>query len=227
VTVPVDSTPRRVGALVSGVVRQVAGDELTVTLDTGEAVVPAAEQLAGEQYAVGDRFVGVVIGTGAPVVLSRTSPTLVERLFEREVPSLARGEVIIEGSARRAGEGALIAVRAARPGTDAVDLMLGPEGGHLQAVKRALGGEPVRVIAFDRNPLPLACNALPATVVRATLDLENDAIHLVVPDDQMRVALGPDGINVILASLLTGHAIDVYLESTAPRPGPPSGAKPS
>jgi transcription termination/antitermination protein NusA len=207
----------REGGLVGGVVQQ-GSDPRTVQVDLGgaEATLPSHEQVPGEKYGHGDRLRVYVVevsrgARGAHIVVSRTHPNLVRRLFELEVPEVADGTVEITAIAREAGHRTKIAVRATTPEVNAKGACIGPMGNRVRAVMAELQGEKIDIIDHSDDPATMVANALsPARVVSVTVvDPDARAARVVVPDYQLSLAIGKEGQNARLAAKLTGWRIDI------------------
>ena len=210
------------GELMSGLVRKVDPRSVYIELGKGtiEGVLLPQDQVPGERYEAGDRIKVYVKrvkngGRNAQVLVSRSAPGLVRRLFEEEVPEIKQGLVVIKGVAREAGHRTKLAIASADPHTDAVGACVGNKGARVNAVVQELGGEKVDIILYSENPLEFIAKALsPATVVSITQTDEKAAIA-VVPDDKLSLAIGRDGQNARLAARLTGWKIDVKSASAA------------
>ena len=186
-----------------------------------EGLMLPQDQVPGERYEAGDRikvFVKRVRsgGRNAQVLVSRTAPGLVKRLFEEEVPEIKQGTVVIKSISREAGHHRTkMAIASEDARVDAVGACVGNKGARVNAVVQELGGEKVDIILWSENPLEFIAKALsPATVVSVTQTGEKSAIA-VVPDDKLSLAIGRDGQNARLAARLTGWKIDVKSESVA------------
>ncbi len=187
-----------------------------------EGVIPAAEQVPGENYEHGDRLrcyvVGVTRGTREPLItLSRTHPNLVRKLFSLEVPEIADASVEIVAVAREAGHRSKIAVRSNVPGLNAKGACIGPMGQRVRNVMSELSGEKIDIIDYDEDPARFVANALsPAKVVSvAVIDQNARAARVVVPDFQLSLAIGKEGQNARLAARLTGWRIDIRGDTPA------------
>ena len=209
------------GELVSGTVLRVEGGRRQVILDLGrtEAVLPAAEQVRSEHYRVGQRlrvFVKEVYkaSKGPQVVVSRSNPALVKRLFELEVPEIARGVVEVMGIARDGGHRTKIAVISRQHGIDPIGACVGVRGSRIQNIVNELGGERIDVIRWDPSEEAFVANSLsPAEVVSIRLDRDTNTAYIAVPDKQLSLAIGKEGQNARLAAQLTGRRIDIRGES--------------
>ena len=209
------------GELVSGTVLRVEGGRRQVTLDLGltEAVLPAAEQVRSEHYRVGQRLRVYVkevykASKGPQVVVSRSNPALVKRLFELEVPEIARGVVEVMGMARDGGHRAKIAVISRQHGIDPIGACVGLRGSRIQNIVNELGGERIDVIRWDPVEEAYVANSLsPAEVVSIRIDRDTNTAYIAVPDKQLSLAIGKEGQNARLAAQLTGRRIDIRGES--------------
>ena len=189
--------------------------------DQNDAVLRASEQIPGEEYEEGDLIRVYVLevrraARGPLVHVSRTHPNVVRRLFELETPEIAEGQVEIRNIAREAGSRSKIAVRAAMEGIDPVGACVGPRGGRVGAVVEELHGEKIDIVVYSEDPCEYVKAALsPADVVSVTLVPGQKACRVIVPDDQLSLAIGKEGQNARLAARLTGYKIDIKPESQA------------
>ena len=210
----------RVGEVVTGIVQQ-AGDRNNVLVDLGkvEALLPRSEQVDGERYEQGSRIKAVITevrsGTKGPqVILSRRDPELIKTLFELEVPEIADGLVEIRGVAREPGYRSKIAVESHTQGVDPVGACVGPRGSRVRMVVSELRGEKIDIIPWNNEPARFLAKALsPARVREVFLDDDGREATVVVPDDQLALAIGKEGLNARLASRLTGWKIDIQSDS--------------
>lgn len=209
----------RKGELVTGAARRFEHGNIIVDLGRAEAVLPVREQVQRESYRAGDRVEAYVIDVlreskGPQIILSRTSAHLLTKLFEREVPEIAEGVVVIEAAAREPGGRAKIAVSTHDPDVDPVGACVGMKGSRVQAVVQELRGEKIDIVPWDEDPARFVCAALaPAEVSRVLIDEANHAMEIIVPDDQLSLAIGRRGQNVRLAAQLTGWKLDINSES--------------
>jgi transcription termination/antitermination protein NusA len=209
----------RKAELVTGVVRRFERGNLIVDLGRAEAVLPLREQCPRESYRNNDRIQAYVLDVnkqarGSQIVLSRTSPGLLMKLFEMEVPEIYEGIVKIEAAAREPGARSKVAVSSSDRDVDPVGACVGMKGSRVQAVVQELRGEKVDIVPYDEDPARFVCNALaPAEVSRVLIDEANHAMEIIVPDDQLSLAIGRRGQNVRLASQLTGWKLDIISES--------------
>src|SRR5439155_345285 len=206
----------RVGEVVTGIVQQ-AGDRNNVLVDLGkvESLLPRSEQVDGERYEQGSRIKAVITevrsGTKGPqVILSRRDPELIKTLFELEVPEIADGLVEIRGVAREPGYRSKIAVESHAAGVDPVGACVGPRGSRVRMVVSELRGEKIDIIPWNTEPARFVAKALsPARVREVYIDDETRDATVVVPDDQLALAIGKEGLNARLAARLTGWKIDI------------------
>jgi N utilization substance protein A len=206
----------RTGEVVTGIVQQ-AGDRNNVLIDLGkvEALLPRSEQVDGERYEQGSRIKAVITevrsGTKGPqVILSRRDPELIRTLFELEVPEIADGLVVIKAVAREPGYRAKIAVESHAQGVDPVGACVGPRGSRVRMVVSELRGEKIDIIPWNTEPARFVAKALsPARVREVYIDDESRDATVIVPDDQLALAIGKEGLNARLAARLTGWKIDI------------------
>ena len=189
--------------------------------EQSDAVLRVSEQIPGESYSEGDLIRVYVLevhkATRGPLVhVSRTHPNVVRRLFELETPEIADGQVEIKNIAREAGSRSKIAVRAVMEGIDPVGTCVGPRGGRVGAVVEELHGEKIDIVVWSEDPCQYVQAALsPADVVSVTLIPGQKACRVIVPDDQLSLAIGKEGQNARLAARLTGYKIDIKPASQA------------
>ena len=184
-----------------------------------EAMLPAQEQIAGEVISEGDRIKVFVVevraaGKGPQIMLSRTHAGLVKKLFELEVPEIASGIVSITNIAREAGSRTKIAVASQNPDVDPIGACVGPKGGRVAAVVNELKGEKIDIIKYSEDPVQFVAEALsPSDVISVQMLEDNKSCVVVVPDNQLSLAIGKEGQNARLAAKLTGFKIDIKPES--------------
>ena len=189
--------------------------------ETSDAVLRSSEQIPGEKHAEGDLIRVYVLevhkaNRGPLVHVSRTHPNLVRRLFELETPEIAEGQVEVRNIAREAGSRSKMAVRATMEGIDPVGACVGPRGGRVGAVVEELGGEKIDIVVWSEDPCEYVRAALsPADVISVTLVPGQKACRVIVPDDQLSLAIGKEGQNARLAARLTGYKIDIKPASQA------------
>jgi N utilization substance protein A len=209
----------RKGELVTGIVRRFERGNVIVDLGRAEAMLPVREQIFRESYRAGDRVQAYVKdikrdAKGPQIILSRTDERLIEKLFELEVPEIYEGIVKIMRVAREPGERAKIAVASKDTDVDPVGACVGMKGSRVQAVVQELKGEKIDIVPWSPDTAKFVCNAIqPAEVSRVLIDEDNQTIELIVPDDQLSLAIGRRGQNVRLASKLIGWKIDIQSES--------------
>src|SRR5882724_7234629 len=210
----------RKGQLIRGIVRRFEkGNNIVVDLGKTEGVLPAREQTPRETYRPGDRIVAFVKNIdresrGPMIILSRSQPNLVEKLFEAEVPEIYEGIVKIVGVAREPGSRSKIAVTTRDSDVDPVGACVGIKGSRVQAVVQELRGEKIDIVPFDRDPARYIINAIqPAEVNKVIVDEADHRMELVVPDVKLSLAIGRKGQNVRLAAQLTGWKLDIISES--------------
>ena len=189
--------------------------------EQSDAVLRSSEQIPGESYREGDLIRVYVLEVhkahrGPLVHVSRTHPNLVRRLFELETPEIAEGQVEVRNIAREAGSRSKMAVRATMEGVDPVGACVGPRGGRVGAVVEELHGEKIDIVVWSEDPCEYVRAALsPADVLSVTLVPGQKACRVIVPDDQLSLAIGKEGQNARLAARLTGYKIDIKPASQA------------
>ncbi|HEY6290909.1 MAG TPA: transcription termination factor NusA [Terriglobia bacterium] len=210
---------QRVGELVNCSVKRVEGSDVIVDLGRTEGRMPRREQSRLETYQVGDRLRAVITlvdraARGPQVVISRADPTLVQRLFEMEVPEIYDGTVVIRAIAREAGERTKVAVFSKDPDVDCVGACVGMKGMRVQSIIRELKGEKIDIIEYNEDALSFAANALsPAKINHVSVaDSEEKRLEVIVDDTQLSLAIGKKGQNVRLAAKLLGWHIDIKSE---------------
>ncbi|MBK7861521.1 MAG: transcription termination/antitermination protein NusA [Archangiaceae bacterium] len=209
----------RKNEIVTGIARRAERGNIIVDLGRAEAVLPVREQVPRETYRPGDRVQAFVIDVlreakGPQIILSRASVNLLTKLFEMEVPEIAEGIVVIEAAAREPGRRAKIAVSSRDGDVDPVGACVGMKGSRVQAVVQELRGEKIDIVPWDEDPARFVCSALaPAEVARVIIDEANHAMEIIVPDDQLSLAIGRHGQNVRLAAQLTGWKLDINSET--------------
>ncbi|MEJ2430500.1 MAG: transcription termination factor NusA [Deltaproteobacteria bacterium] len=209
----------RRGEIINGIVQRLDKGGITVNLGRAEAVIPYREQVPRETYRRGDRIRALVLevnreARGPQIILSRTHPDFLIKLFTLEVPEIAEGIVTIMGAAREPGSRAKIAVTSKDPDIDPVGACVGMKGSRVQSVVQELRGEKIDIIEYNPDPARYVCNGLaPAVISKVVIDQANRLMEVIVPDDQLSLAIGKRGQNVRLASKLTEWRIDVKSES--------------
>ncbi len=214
-----DDFKDRQGEIINGIVQRFDRGSIIVNLGRTEGELPTKEQIPREAYKQGDRIRAYILdikqfSRGAQVILSRTHPNLVAGLFENEVPEISEGLVQIMQVAREPGARSKIAVTSKDMDVDPVGACVGMKGSRVKAVVQELRGEKIDIVIWDADSAKFICNGLaPAEVTRVIVDEDNHSMEVVVPDDQLSLAIGKRGQNVRLASKLTGWKLDVTGES--------------
>ena len=207
------------GEIVTGVVQRAEKNHYIVNLGKTEALLPVKEVIPGETYRQRDRIKGYIIDVeknqkGCTILMSRTHPGFLMKLFELEVPEIQEGIIKILGAAREPGERAKISVYSEDADVDPIGACVGVKGSRVQAVVQELRGEKIDIIPWNRDPAKFVCNTLaPARVSKVYLNEEEHSMEVIVNDDQLSLAIGKKGQNVRLASKLTGWKIDINSES--------------
>ena len=212
----------KIGELMSGTVKRFERGDMIVDLGRTEAIVPRDQQSRAERYGQGERIRAILFDVhrnpkGPQLVLSRTDPRLLIRLFEMEVPEIYDGTVVIKGAVRQPGERAKVAVRSRERDVDPVGACVGMRGSRVQSIMRELHGEKIDVILYSDDLITFAQNALaPAKITRVSPIHHEDgtmSLDCVVEDDQLSLAIGKKGQNVRLASALIGLKIEIKGET--------------
>ena len=210
---------RKEGEIITGTIQRFHKDNVLIDMGKTEALLPVSEQMPNEDYRVGSRlklYVVEVSSTtkGPRILVSRTHPALLKRLFEVEVPEIFDGIVEIRSVAREAGFRSKVAVSSYDSKVDPVGACVGPQGMRVKSVVEQLNGEKIDIVQFNENPKQFVSNALnPAEVVDVMLDEDEQSATVVVPDFQLSLAIGKEGQNARLAAKLTGWKIDIKKES--------------
>ncbi len=205
--------------LITGIVRRFEKGSIIVDLHKADAILPSSEQTRRESYRPGDRIQGFVkdvvrSSRDAQIVLSRTDPGLVIKLFEQEVPEIFEGIVKIVAVAREPGVRSKVAVYSTDADVDPVGACVGMRGSRVQSVVQELRGEKIDIVPYHSDPARFVCNAIsPAQVAKVLIDEAKLSMELIVPDDQLSLAIGRGGQNVRLAAQLTGWNLEIYSES--------------
>ena len=209
----------RIGEVINSMVKRFENGDLIVEIGRVEAVLPRKEQSRAESYTPGERIRAVIKGVnrsakGPQIVLSRTDPALLIKLFEQEVPEIYDGTVMIRGAVREAGDRAKVAVYSRERDVDPVGACVGMKGTRVQAIIRELRGEKIDIVEWSDDPVLFVTNALsPAKVQRVSIVDDDDRVmEVVVEDKQLSLAIGKKGQNVRLAAKLTGWRIDIKSE---------------
>lgn len=214
-----DDFKDRRGEIINGIVQRFDKGAIIVNLGKAEAELPVKEQIPKETYKQGDRVRAYILevrqfSRGPQIILSRTHPNFLSMLFENEVPEISEGIVSIIQVAREPGSRAKIAVMSKDSDVDPVGACVGMKGSRVQAVVQELRGEKIDIVTWDNDPAKFICNALaPAEITRVIVDEINHSMVVVVPDDQLSLAIGRRGQNVRLASKISGWNLDVTSET--------------
>jgi len=209
----------KIGNLVNGTVQRFEGPNVVINLGKVEGVLPRTEQIYSESYQPGDRlrlYISDVrkVGSKVRIIVSRTDPYLVQRLFEMEVPEIAENIITIRSIAREAGYRSKIAVESSDPKIDCVGACVGVRGSRIKSIVEELNGEKIDIVRWSENPVELVAESLkPAKVGDIYLDEEHQVATVVVDDSQLSLAIGRRGQNVRLASRLSGWDIEITSKS--------------
>jgi N utilization substance protein A len=209
----------REGDVVTGIVQQDSHRYTLLDLGKVEALLPVQEQVPSEPYRHGERLKAYIVevrktSKGPQIIVSRTHPNLLRKLFEMEVPEIAEGIVEIKSVAREPGHRSKIAVSSNEPGVDPVGACVGAKGSRVRMVVNELKGEKIDVVEWSPESARFVANALqPAKVTRVRIDPDNQTALVMVPDYQLSLAIGKEGQNARLAARLTGWRIDIKSES--------------
>ena len=211
--------------VVTGVVQRYVGRNVSINLGKADALLTESEQIKGETFQPTERIKVYILevkatSKGPKILVSRTHPELVKRLFESEVSEVRDGIVEIKAISREAGSRTKIAVWSKDPDVDPVGACVGLNGARVNAIVNELRGEKIDIITWDENPAILIQNALsPAKVISVIADADEKAAKVVVPDYQLSLAIGKEGQNARLAARLTGFKIDIKSETQARESG--------
>jgi N utilization substance protein A len=210
---------QRIGEVVNGTIKRFENGDIILEVGRIEAVLPRKEQSRAESYTPGDRVRTVIKGVnrsakGPQIVLSRTDPALLIKLFEQEVPEIYDGTVMIRGAVREAGDRAKVAVYSRERDVDPVGACVGMKGTRVQSIIRELRGEKIDIVEWSEDAVAFVTNALsPAKVQRVSIvDDRERVMEVIVEDKQLSLAIGKKGQNVRLAAKLTGWRIDIKSE---------------
>jgi transcription termination/antitermination protein NusA len=208
----------RIGEIINGIIKRVEYGHVIIDLGKAEAIIRRDQQLPRENYRNGDRVRAYILDVrrearGPQIFLSRSHPQFMAKLFEQEVPEVYDGVIEIKAVARDPGSRAKIGVHSNDAGIDPVGACVGMRGSRVQAVVNELGGEKIDIVPWSSDDATFVVNALaPAEVAKVVLDEELERIEVVVPDEQLSLAIGRRGQNVRLASQLSGYEIDIMTE---------------
>lgn len=206
---------KKEGEIINGVVQQVERRNIVIDLGKTNGIMLPQEQVEKEKYYVGQRLKFYIVAVeetprGPSIILSRSHPNLIAKLFELEVPEISAGAVEIKNTVREAGSRTKIAVASTQEGVDAVGSCVGQRGSRVQAVLAEIGEEKIDIVLYDKKIRTYIKNALsPAKVDEVVADKEKKQAKIKVTEDQLSLAIGKDGQNVRLASKLTGYNIDI------------------
>jgi len=209
----------RVGEMINGIVRRFEKGNMLVDLGRTEALLPISEQVPTENYKTGERIQAYFLEIrksmrGPQIILSRRSPQLIRALFAMEVPEISEGIVEIKNVAREVGSRAKVAVYSKDSDVDPVGACVGMKGSRVQGVVQELRGEKIDIVTWDDDPAKFVCNAIaPAEVAKVIIHEKDHSMEIIVPDDQLSLAIGRKGQNVRLAAQLTGWNIDIFNET--------------
>jgi transcription termination/antitermination protein NusA len=223
----------REGVIVTGIVQQSERRYTLLDLGKVEALLPQAEQVPSEPYRNGERLKAYITevrkgAKGPQIVVSRTHPGLLRRLFELEVPEIDDGIVELKAVAREPGHRSKVAVVSNEPGVDPVGACVGPKGSRVRNVVTELRGEKIDVVPWSADAGEFVANALqPAKVKQVLIDPDTQTAQVIVPDYQLSLAIGKEGQNARLAARLTGWRIDIKSETQAAEPPAPAPEPPA
>ena len=207
------------GEIVTGIVQRVEKNHYVINLGKTEAILPYKEAIPNEPYKRRDRVKAYILEVektqkGCTIILSRTHPAFLVKLFELEVPEIQEGIIKVVGAAREPGERAKISVYSQDPNVDPIGACVGVKGSRVQAVVQELRGEKIDIIPWSKDPAKFVCNALaPARVSKVYINEEEHSMEVIVHDDQLSLAIGKKGQNVRLGSKLTGWKTDIKSEA--------------
>ncbi|MCI1822169.1 MAG: transcription termination factor NusA [Megasphaera sp.] len=216
-----DEFSNRTDDIITGIIQRIEQKNIYIDLGKAEAVLPVSEQIPTETYTVGQRIKCYVVEVrkttkGAQILLSRTHPGLLKRLFELEVPEIYDGVVELKSVAREPGRRSKIAVYSRDENVDSVGACVGQKGMRVQNIVTELQNEKIDIVKWDEDPAVYIANALsPAQVISVTVDENDKSSSVVVPDYQLSLAIGKAGQNARLAAKLTNWKIDIKSETQA------------
>lgn len=219
--VVMDEFAGRVGGLISGMILRFDGPNVRIDLGRTEAIMPVEERIPNERLSLNQRLTfllkSIIEGLkGKEIILSRSDPLFVEKLFAREVPEISSGSVVVKGIAREPGVRTKIAVSSIQSGVDPVGSCVGQKGVRVQAITNELGGERVDIVPWNENLEELIAASLsPAENLSVSIDEKTKTAKVKAPEDQLSLAIGKEGQNVRLAAKLSGYRIEVQGEDVA------------
>ena len=209
----------RKGEIISGIARSYERGNLMIDLGKTEAIIPQREQIPGETFRSGDRVQAYILevqevdSKGAQLILSRSTPLYLIKLFDLEVPEVSEGIVVVKGAARDPGFRSKIAVYSKDSDVDAVGACVGVKGSRVQNVVQELRGEKIDIVPWSDNDMQFVVNSLaPAEISKVIIDEVNHSMEVIVPDNQLSLAIGKRGQNVRLAMQLTSWKLDIITE---------------
>jgi len=209
----------REGEVVTVIVQKVIGDKVILNLDKVEAIMPVKEQIPRETYGIGDRIKVYVVRVrkgirGPLIIVSRTHPKMVENLFKMEIPEVFDGLIEIKGIVREAGVRTKIAVKSNDPNVDPIGACVGVRGSRIRTILKEVPGEKIDIVPWHEEVSTFVKNALsPAQVIKVKLMEDGHTVQVVVPDNQLSLAIGKNGQNARLAARLTRQRVDIYSEA--------------
>ncbi len=209
----------KIGQLVIGFYQRSEFGNIVVNLGKTEGIIPKVEQSPADRFKQGERIKSVIVDIkrdtkGPQIILSRTHPNFLIRLFELEVPEIYENLVVVKGASREPGSRAKIAVYSKNIDIDPVGACVGVRGSRVNGIVRELNGERIDIVRWDPDPTKFVINALsPAQITKIILDEEKNSMEIIVPNENLSLAIGKRGQNVKLASKLTGFRIDIKSES--------------
>lgn len=214
-----DQFQNKVGEIVNGIVLKADRDNLVVSIGKTEAILPKRESIPADFFGRSDYvralLLEIKVVRGWPqLILSRTHPDFLKKLFEMEIPEVYEGIIEVKGVAREPGDRAKVAVYSTNSNIDPVGACIGLKGVRINSISQELRGEKIDVIEWSPDPVKYVCNAIsPAEVLLTNIFEDEETIEVVVPDDELSLAIGKKGQNVKLAAMLTGWRLDVLKES--------------
>ncbi|MDW7675052.1 MAG: transcription termination factor NusA [Bacillota bacterium] len=214
-----DEYVNREGDIVTGIVQRQELKNIYIDLGKAEAILAPTEQIPGEIYKHGDRIKTYIVEVkkttkGPQILVSRTHPGLLKRLFELEVPEVYDGVIELKSIAREAGARSKVSAYSVDPNIDPVGACVGPKGARVQNIVNELNGEKIDIVKWDADPTVFVANALsPSKVIKVEVAPEGNLARVVVPDYQLSLAIGKEGQNARLAAKLTNMKIDIKSES--------------
>ncbi len=216
-----DEFKEKVGEIITGVVERFERGDVIVMIGEKEAVIHSQERSPGERFHIGERITAYVLevkksGSGPQIILSRSNPGIVERLFKLEVPEIRDGVIEIKSVARDAGSRSKVAVSSNLADVDPIGACVGVRGLRIKAIMQQLSGEKIDIVRWDERIEVFIANALrPAKITKVEINKGDKAVNVIVPDEELSLAIGKEGQNVRLAAQLTGWKINIEIQSEA------------